>query len=129
VPDKTQIDDFITENELNSQYQNIFLQLYKNNDNYYLIEKVAENLYVKYDVSIFVKNQILQIKIWLLLSMLFTILAFVLSKILFSRLILKELYLLSESLEKLDISSQSMLGNKFYDKDIKFIVEKINKLL
>ena len=115
---------------IKKNYEEIFFDIYKAEDNkFYIIKKFSNNLFLEYDVDIFVRNQILQIKLWIFLIFIFTFLSFILSKFIFSKLILKEIYLLSKKIEKLDIYKDNYIENNFYDADIKWIVKKTNLLL
>ncbi len=122
-------EDYIKKNKDKEKYEKIFLNLYEKEDEYYIVKYINKEESIKYDVTIFMKNQLMQFKVWMFLIIIFTLIAFILSKIIFTKIILKELYLLSNKLEKLNISKWENIENNFYDNDIKTIVNKINTLL
>jgi len=126
---KNKDDDKDDDKKKNNEFEKVFLNLYEKEDKYYIVKYINKKEYIKYDVTIFMKNQIMQFETWIILITIFTLIAFILSKIIFAKIILKELYSLSHKLEKLDISEWEDIENDFYDNDIKNIGNKINTLL
>ncbi len=120
---------FIEEKYFQKEYKKIFWDIYIEDDEFYLVKKIEDDLILQYDISIFVKNQINQLKLSLLLTIFFTILSFILAKLIFSKYILKEIFTLVNKLEKLNISNLNYIKWNFVDNDIKLIVDKINSLL
>lgn len=118
--------------KLTSQYKKVLLSIYKKEDNTYFLflqkETTLGPIYISYDISSYVSNQINLMKIWLILLFLFTLLSFFISKFLFINLAFRDLFLVSDELKLINLNKIKSL-NLTENEEINVIINSINSFL
>ena len=112
-------------------YSHFFLDLYtKNNKIYLILQKENKNFYSPFDVSKYFFEQLQIIKIWLILLMFFTFLSYIVSKKLFIKLALKDIFKISDELKNINLNKIEKLKNNLQkDDEINIIVDSLNNFL
>jgi len=113
------------------KYKKLFLNLYKKEDKVYIIYKDKNWYnYAPYNVSEYYFDQLKIIKIWFILLLVFTILSYIVSKKLFIKLALKDIFKISNELKNINLNKIEKLKiNLHNDDEINTIVNSLNNFL
>lgn len=116
-----------------SLYNKIFLDLYKKETDFFILHKKNTKFwgfYIPYNITIYLTNQLKLIKIWFILLILSTFFSFLIAKILFIKLALKDFIYVSNFLKKIDLDNIKKIElNLNKNDEIKLIVDSINNFL
>ncbi len=114
-------------------YNNIFLDFYYKDGLYFIIyEKETKfwNIFIPYDVTSHFHTQIRFVYVWLILLFIFTILSYFISKVLFIKFALKDIFYISNKLKKIDLNNITKIKLDLTKNDeIKELVDSINNFL
>ncbi len=124
--------DLFEEKEHNIKwYNDLFLDLYYKNDKIYLIpRKDNNNFYPPYNVTDYFNEQLKIIKIWFLLLIIFTFLSYFISKKIFIKIALKDIFYISDKIKKIDLNNIKKIKVDLEKNDeINIIVDSINNFL
>ena len=113
------------------KYKKLFFNLYKKEDKVYIIYKDKNWYnYAPYNVSEYYFDQLKIIKIWFVLLLVFTILSYIVSKKLFIKLALKDIFKISNELKDINLNKIEKLKiNLHNDDEINTIVNSLNNFL
>ncbi len=115
------------------QYNQVFLEIYSREDLFFVIHQQETKFWdilIPYDVSTHAYSQVRWIKIGVLLLFIFTILSFIISKLLFTKLALKDIFYISKKLKDIDLNHVEKIDLHLNKNDeINTIVDSINNFL
>lgn len=113
----------------NFNYKKFFLDIYEKDEKFYLVNK-KDDFYLLYDVSNYIKYQINLFFISILWLLFFSFSSFFISKELFIKLALKDIFEITEKLKNIDLNNIEIIDlNLRKDDEIYEIVNSINKFL
>ncbi len=112
-------------------YKKIFFNLYIKNKNIFLIYKKENwNFYSPYNVTKYYNDQLQIIKIWLILLILFTLVSYIISKKLFIKLALKDIFYISKELKNINLNNIKKIKlNLDKNDEINIIWNSLNNFL
>jgi len=114
-------------------YEKLFLNVYIKQDLYYIIHKKNTDfwtLVVPYNISSYFNNQIRLLKISFILLLIFTIFSFGISKYLFIRFALKDVFYISSQLKNIDLNNIKKIDIDLnQDDEINTIINSVNNFL
>ncbi len=112
-------------------YEDLFLNIYSKNKKIFLIyKKESGKFYAPYEVTEYYNNQKKIIKIGLILLIIFTLLSYIISKKLFIRFALKDVFYISKKLKNIDLNNIKKIHIDLDKNDeINSIVDWINSFL
>lgn len=116
------------------KYKKVLLNIYKTQENTYLLFIKKETkfgpVFVSDDISPYLINQFRLMKIWFLLLILATILSYFISKFLFIRYALKDIFVISDRLKNIDLNNIKKINLDIpEDDEINTILSSINTFL
>ncbi len=121
--------DIIQASQLTT-FNYLWKNIYFKNWNYFLIDKLTNNYFIKYDISDYIKPLINSFFVSLIFALIASVLIFFLAKKFFSHLILKDINKISKKISELNtynlkpLSTEDIKSNEY-----KSIIYKINSLI
>lgn len=114
-----------------SWYERKFFHIYEKNEDFYLILKDTNWIYsTPYNITKYIQEQLKIIKIWITLLIIFTLISFFLSKKLFIKLALKDIFYISKKLKKIDLNDIKNINLDLHKNDeINIILNSLNIFL
>jgi len=111
-------------------YEDFFYNLYIKNNKIYLIYSENNKTYTPYNVTDYFNNQIKIIKIGIALLIILTFLSFFISKTIFVKIALKDIYSISEQLKNIDLNHIKKLNISLEKNDeINIIIDSLNDFI